>query len=68
MKIGSQSDSSKMIQNARMASNGQNWGGGSCVDVEDNSGDELAEVLLIEETLSDNSKVYNVRLRFSNVE
>lgn len=58
----------KMIYNARIACNGQDWGGALTVDVEDESGDELAEVLLIEETLSDKSKVYNVRLRFSNVE
>ena len=34
---------------------------------ENQDGVELAAVDLIEETLSDNSKVYNVRLRFSNV-
>ena len=58
----------KMIGSARMACNAQNWGGSSMVEVENAAGEELAEVLLIEETLTDKSKVYNVALRFSNVE
>lgn len=56
-----------MNGHARMASGGLH-GGSSCIEVEDNDGNELAEVHLIEETLSDGSKVYNVRLRFSNIE
>ena len=53
---------------ARMACNGQNWGGSSTIDVENHDREELASVELIEETLSDKSKVYNLRLRFSNAE
>ena len=56
----------KMIEAARRASNGVNFGGSSCIDVEDQRGEEVAHVDLIEERLSDKSKVYNVRLRFSN--
>jgi hypothetical protein len=40
----------------------------SCVDVEDQDGAELSSLDLIEETLSDNSKVYNIRLRFSMID
>jgi hypothetical protein len=57
----------KLIANARIASNGQNWSGGSAIDIENDAGLELAQVDLIEETLSDSSKVYNIQLRFSNV-
>jgi hypothetical protein len=58
----------KLLGNARIAANGQDWGGGTCVDIEDQNGEELSSLELIEETLSDKSKAYNVRLRFSNVE
>jgi hypothetical protein len=62
----------KMGYAARMACNGMNkgaaWGGSSTIDVEDQDGREIAHVDLIEETLSDKSKVYNVRLRFSDVQ
>ena len=57
----------KMVGAARVAANGVNFGGSSSIDIENQDGVELAAVDLIEETLSDNSKVYNVRLRFSNV-
>jgi hypothetical protein len=41
----------------------------SCIiDIENQDGEELASVDLIEETLTDGSKVYNIELRFSNVE
>ena len=63
-----QSALTKMIAAARMASNGVNFGGSSCIDVENQDGIEVAHIDLIEETLTDQSKVYNVRLRFSNVE
>lgn len=58
----------EMIGAARMASNGVNFGGSSCIDVENQYGIEVAHVDLIEETLTDQSKVYNVRLRFSNAQ
>ncbi len=58
----------KMIAAARMASNGKDFGGSGSIDVEDQNGQEVASVDLVEEVLSDKSKVYNVRLRFSNVE
>ena len=58
-----------LVGAARIASGGQNWGGSSTVGVEEaKHGEELASVDLIEETLSDGSKVYDIQLRFSNVE
>ncbi len=62
-----QGNITKMIQAARLARNGKNWGGACGIDVEDGEGNELAGIDLIEETLSDQSKVYNVVMRFSNV-
>jgi hypothetical protein len=62
-----QGNITKMIQAARLACNGKNWGGACGIDVEDGEGNELAGIDLIEETLSDQSKVYNVVMRFSNV-
>lgn len=58
----------KLVGHARIASSGQLWGGSSSVDVTNEDGEELAEISLWEETLSDKSRVYNVTLRFSNVE
>lgn len=56
----------KMAGAARIASGAQPFGGSSTVLIEDEDGWNITGVELIEETLSDKSKVYNLRLKFDS--
>lgn len=55
----------KLTQAARIASNGQDWLGMEAMHVEDEDGFSVTTLELIEETLTDRSRVYNVRMYFA---
>lgn len=55
---------SKMIEAARLASDPGKFDGASTIHVEDCDGWAPHSVQLVEETLTDGSKVYNVRFLF----
>jgi hypothetical protein len=57
----------KMIGAARMACNGQDFGGASTIHVEDEDGWNITGVALVEEILSDKSRVYNAQLLFGEL-
>ena len=59
----------KLIASARMACKGMDkghaWLGGTAIHLQDEDGFSVTHVELIEETLTDGSKVYDVRLFFA---
>lgn len=55
----------RLTQHARIASNGQAWGGMETMHLADEDGFSVTHLELAENTLTDGSKVYDVRLYFA---